>query len=122
MSANGRPGQVNVVDLGMERFFERQHREIMARIEAHEARRRARRWAAAAAAAAAAIAFTVLGLAGSSGPASPAISTAWLDAPILFADEVPADPLAAYGAWPAGDEPDGGVPEDDLPLHNEPLS
>lgn len=115
MSANQRPERSEAIDLAVTRFFMRQRREIMARIEEHEVRRRTRRWAASAAAAAAVIAVAVLGFAGSSGPTSPAISTAWMDAPILIEEEVVADPLAAFGPWPvdaAGDElaQDDGLP------------
>jgi glutathione S-transferase len=90
-----------IADLQLERFFARQRREIMARIDAHEARRRTRGWLAAAAAAAAGIAVAVLGLAGLSGPDIPAVGTAWLELPV-FAEPVNdvADPLEAFGAWP----------------------
>lgn len=100
---DGRQGAPEIADLELERFFARQRREIMARIEAHEARRRERRWLAAASAAAALIAVAVLGVAGTAGPDTPAVGTAWLAEP-LFAEPVHevADPLEAFGAWPEG--------------------
>jgi len=90
-----------IADLQLERFFARQRREIMARIDAHEARRRTRRWLATASAAAAGIAVAVLSVAGMSGPDVPAPSTAWLDEP-MFAEPLNdvADPLEPFGAWP----------------------
>lgn len=96
-----RRGAPEIADLQLERFFARQRREIMARIDAHEAKRRTRRWLAAASAAAAGIAVAVLGVAGLSGPEAQAVSTAWLDLPV-FAEPVNdvADPLDAFGAWP----------------------
>lgn len=89
-----------LADLEMERFFARQRREVLARIEAYEARRHRRRWVGAASAAAAAITVAVLGGAGFWGPGVPALSTAWVEQP-LFAEPAAevADPLAAFGAW-----------------------
>ena len=96
----------------MERFFARQRREIMARIEAHEARRRVRGWLAAASAAAAGIAVAVLGVAGLSGPDAPEVGTAWLDVPVFAepSNDV-ADPLDAFGAWPAEESASGSTEE-----------
>ena len=101
-----------IADLQLERFYVRQRREIMARIDAHEAKRRTRRWLAVASAAAAGIAVAVLGVAGLSGPDATAVSTAWLDLPVLAepVNDV-ADPLEAFGAWPEEQPAENAVEE-----------
>ncbi len=119
-------GAPQIADFEMERFFVRQRREIMARIDAHEARRRARRWLAAASAAAAGIAVAVLGVAGLSGPDAPVVGTAWLDLPVFAepANDV-ADPLDAFGAWPADESAAGSTEESEslgILEWDEPLS
>jgi len=110
----GAPGDraPEIADFELERFFARQRREIMARIEAHETRRRVRGWLAAASAAAAGIAVAVLGVAGLSGPDTPEVGTAWLDVPVFAepANDV-ADPLDAFGAWPAEESASGSTEE-----------
>ena len=120
-----RRGAPEITDLQLERYFARQRRDIMERIDAYEAKRRTHRWMAAASAAAAGIAVAVLGVAGLSGPNAPAVSTAWLDLPV-FAEPVNdvADPLEAFGAWPdeqstespAEDSESLGIMEWDEPL------
>jgi hypothetical protein len=104
-----------------DRFFDRQRREIMSRIEALETRRKTRAWRGLLVAASLALACLAAGIAldETPGPRHPAAREAWIGTELW--PEGGADPLAAYAGWNGHGAADAIDPLPPFELVSEPV-